>query len=116
MDAMETRIKEYLKDRDICCEEYVEKYQEFAKKISESEEFKTKLKRYSALSNKNRFLIYSLIENAETCNCALAKIVGLTEGSITHHIKILQEAGLVIGKNQGHFTTYYTPENLKKDL
>ena len=40
----------------------------------------------------------------------------ILEGSITHHIKKLDDAGLIIGRNKGHFIIYYTTENLKKKL
>ena len=115
---MESRINEFLK----CCnldqnsQAFVKLRQDQSTEIKNSEEFKKKLRIHSALANKNRFLIYRLIQKEELCNCALARILGLTEGSITHHIKKLEKAGLIIGKNQGHFTIYYTKENLKKIL
>ncbi|MHA1585137.1 MAG: ArsR/SmtB family transcription factor [Promethearchaeota archaeon] len=85
-----------------------------AKTIIETRDFQKHLERYSALSNKNRLLIYNLIKQEKMCNCVLAQILSLTEGSVTHHTKILENAGLIIGRKKGHFTIYYTPENLKK--
>ncbi len=116
---MESRIEDFVKtfcSKEQCSKEFISKKKETVNKIRESEEFKSKLKRYSALSNEKRFLIYSLIKKGEMCNCVLAKLVGLSEGSITHHIKKLEEADLVIGRNKGHFTVYYTREKLKKEL
>jgi len=60
--------------------------------------------------------IYQLIQKGELTNGALAKILSLSEGSITHHIKKLDDAGLIIGRNKGHFIIYYTTEGLKKKL
>jgi len=35
---------------------------------------------------------------------------------ITHHLKILEDAGLIIGKKEGYFTRYYTVEELVQKL
>jgi len=57
-------------------------------------------------------LIYQLIQESELSNCALAKILGLSEGSITLHIKKLDDARLIVGRNKGHFIIYSTTEDL----
>jgi len=115
---MDSRFIDFLK----VCEinehpgEYIKEKLNFIDKRINTESFQKDLKHYSALANKNRLLIYQLIQESELSNCALAKIMGLSEGSITHHIKKLDDAGLIIGRNKGHFIIYYTPEDLKKKL
>ena len=115
---MNSRFQDYLK----ICEidenpgEFIKDKIEYVSKIRESDDFQKELKRYSALANKNRLMIYQLIQEGEYCNCSLAKILGLSEGSITHHVKKLDEAGLIIGRNKGHFIIYNTTEELKKKL
>lgn len=115
---MDSRFIDFLK----VCEinenpgEYIKDKLNFVDKKINSEDFQKDLKYYSALANKNRLLIYQLIQENELSNCSLAKILGLSEGSITHHIKKLDDAGLIIGRNRGHFTIYYTTEGLKKKL
>lgn len=115
---MNTRIEDFLKacDSSRNSSEFIDENKELATSITQSEEFIRELKQYSALANKHRLLIYHLLEMGEQCNCSLSKIIGLSEGSITHHIKKLEEAGLIVGRNKGHFTIYYTAVNLKKAL
>ena len=115
---MDSRFLDFLK----VCEinehpgEYIKDKLNFVDKKINSEDFQNELKHHSALANKNRLLIYHLIQDGELSNGALAKILGLSEGSITHHIKKLDDAGLIIGRNKGHFIIYYTTEDLKKKL
>lgn len=115
---MESRIRDFLKCCDVeqSCETYIEDHHDRVQKMVSDPAFLKQLKRYSALANKNRLLIYHLIQTEEYCNCTLAKVVGLSEGSITHHIKKLEDAGLIIGRSKGHFTVYQTTEDLKSDL
>ena len=40
------------------------------------------------------------------CVRALAKHLGLSEATISQHLKILREAGLVRGEKRGYFTHY----------
>ena len=115
---MDSRFQDFLKVCEINEDpgEYIKEKLDFIDKKLKSENYLNELKHHSALANKNRLLIYKLIQNYELSNGALAKILGLSEGSITHHIKKLDEAGLVIGRNKGHFIIYYTTEDLKKKL
>ena len=115
---MNSRFQDFLKICNIDDNpgEYIKEQIDNADKIVKSDVFQKNLKRYSALANKNRLLIYQLIQEGDFCNCSLAKILGLSEGSITHHVKKLDEAGLIIGRNKGHFIFYSTAEDLKKKL
>ncbi len=115
---MDSRFLDFLKTCEINENpgEYIKEKLDFIDNKLKSEDFQNKLKLHSALANKNRLLIYQLIQEGELSNGTLAKILGLSEGSITHHIKKLDEAGLIIGRNKGHFIIYYTTEDLKKKL
>ncbi|MHA1776361.1 MAG: ArsR/SmtB family transcription factor, partial [Promethearchaeota archaeon] len=116
--SVNSRIKDFLKvcDSSQNSTDFLTKNQNIKEKIIQSQDFIKELKQYSALANKHRLLIYHLLQRSEQCNCSLSKILGLSEGSITHHIKKLEEAGLIVGRNRGHFTIYYTAANLKKTL
>jgi len=115
---MDLRFQEFLKICEINDDpsDFIKEKLDFVEKKLNSEDFQNELKHHSALANKNRLLIYQLIQKGELTNGALAKILSLSEGSITHHIKKLDDAGLIIGRNKGHFIIYYTTEGLKKKL
>jgi ArsR family transcriptional regulator len=42
------------------------------------------------------------------CTCDLAPAVGLTEGTVSHHLGKLREAGFVVGTREG-MNVYYRP-------
>jgi ArsR family transcriptional regulator, arsenate/arsenite/antimonite-responsive transcriptional repressor len=67
--------------------------------------------RLKALADPVRIQLLTLIMAAETgeaCNCELAPAVGLTDATISHHLKALREAGLIVGERRGTWT-YYRP-------
>ena len=63
----------------------------------------TKLK---ALCEINRFRILKLIQQRGYCVAALAHASGMSESSVSQHLKILREAGLVTGEKRGFYTHY----------
>ena len=115
---MDSRFQEFLKVCEINEDpgEFIKNKLDFIDKKLKSEKFQNELKFHSALANKNRLLIYRLIQEGELSNGALAKILGLSEGSITHHTKKLDDAGLIIGRNKGHFIIYHATDYLKKKV
>jgi DNA-binding transcriptional ArsR family regulator len=67
--------------------------------------------RLKALADPVRVRLMSLIlAEADTgvCTCDLAPAVGVTEATVSHHMKQLREAGLVDGTRKGT-NTYYRP-------
>lgn len=43
------------------------------------------------------------------CTCDLAPVVGLTEATVSHHLKVLRDAGLVEGTRKGT-NVFYRPQ------
>lgn len=67
--------------------------------------------RLKALSDPVRLRLMSLMLSAptgETCNCDLAPAVGLSDATVSHHLKALREAGLIVGDKRGTWI-YYRP-------
>ncbi|MHA1670575.1 MAG: ArsR/SmtB family transcription factor [Promethearchaeota archaeon] len=103
-------------DEKITCDDYIHQNRVLINDVNKNPEFNKEIKMHKALSNKKRFLILKILQNQPICTCALAKVFGTTDGAITHHLKILENAGLIIGKKQGYFTMYYTKESLLKQI
>ena len=59
-----------------------------------------------ALSDTNRLKIVELLSNGEKCGCKLLEAFEITQPTLSHHMKILEESGLVKGKKQGKWTHY----------
>ena len=52
-------------------------------------------------------------ENGELCTCDLTEPLGLSQPTVSHHLKKLTEAGLVTGERRGTWTYYrIVPEAL----
>lgn len=67
--------------------------------------------RLKALADPVRVQLFSLIlsaEGGEACNCDMAEIVGIKDATVSHHLKALREAGLIVGERRGTWV-YYSP-------
>lgn len=59
-----------------------------------------------AVGDETRFKILQCLLERNFCVRALAKQLGLAEATISQHLKIMREAGLVRGEKRGYFTHY----------
>lgn len=71
---------------------------------------------FAVLSDPARLRLLSLIASAETgeaCVCELVEPIGRSQPTVSHHLKILAEAGLIIGDKRGRWVWYRAvPERL----
>jgi ArsR family transcriptional regulator len=69
---------------------------------------------FSALSDPARLRMLSLIaSDAEVCGCALEVPLGKSQPTISHHTRILAEAGLIVGERRGRWVWWrVVPERL----
>jgi ArsR family transcriptional regulator len=64
---------------------------------------------FKALGDPTRVRLLSLIaahQDAEACICDLTAPVGLSQGTVSHHMKILADAGLVSRDQRGKWAYY----------
>lgn len=64
---------------------------------------------FSALGEPVRLQILSMLAAApdgEICVCNLVEPLGRTQGTVSHHLRILSEAGLVHGDRRGKWVWY----------
>lgn len=70
----------------------------------------------SALADPTRLRIVSILLDApggSCCGCDMEEPLGLSQPTISHHLKVLREAGLVEGERQGRWVHYRVlPERL----
>ncbi len=63
----------------------------------------------SALADPVRLRIISMLMSAPggtSCGCDLQEPLGLTQPTVSHHLKVLREAGLVEGEKRGRWVHY----------
>lgn len=73
--------------------------------------------RFKALGDPVRLRLLSLItsSNREVCVCDLTTAFDLTQPTISHHLKVLRDAGLVDSERRGTWVYYWArPEDLKE--
>lgn len=59
-----------------------------------------------AVADETRIQIISLLLKHNYCVGALARRLNLSEAAISQHLKVLREAGLLIGEKRGYFMHY----------
>jgi ArsR family transcriptional regulator, arsenate/arsenite/antimonite-responsive transcriptional repressor len=73
--------------------------------------------RLKAVADPARLRLLSLLmasEGREACTCDLTAPLGLSQPTVSHHLKRLAEAGLVVGERRGVWTSYrVVPEALQ---
>lgn len=64
---------------------------------------------FKALADPTRVRLLSLIaahDGAEACVCDLTNPVGLTQPTVSHHLKLLVDAGLITREQRGKWAYY----------
>jgi ArsR family transcriptional regulator, arsenate/arsenite/antimonite-responsive transcriptional repressor len=69
---------------------------------------------FSALSDPARLRMLSLIaSDVEVCSCALEEPLNKSQPTVSHHTRILAEAGLIVGEKRGRWMWWrVVPERL----
>jgi len=71
---------------------------------------------FKALSDKNRLAILDMLSCGELCACDIMDGLNLTQPTISHHMKILQQASLVNSKKSGKWTIYSINKDIVENL
>lgn len=73
-------------------------------------EYETVMK---AAGDPTRARILKLLEGGELCVCDLIAVLGLGQSTVSGHLAILREAGLVVGRKQGRWAYYSLADRTK---
>ncbi|WP_330655453.1 MULTISPECIES: ArsR/SmtB family transcription factor [Alkaliphilus] len=65
-----------------------------------------KVELLKALADKNRLLILDMLSCGELCACNIMDGLNLTQPTISHHMKILQQCELVKARKEGKWVFY----------
>ena len=61
---------------------------------------------FKALGDENRIRILRLLHSGEKCACKLLEELNISQPTLSHHMKILCDSGLVTGRREGKWTHY----------
>ena len=69
-----------------------------------------------AVADETRMRILQLLLKHDYCVRALATELNLTEATISQHLKVLREAGLLVGEKRGYFMHYAVERQVLNEL
>ncbi len=70
---------------------------------------------FKAFCDVNRLMILELLQSGEKCACKLLEELNIGQSTLSHHMKILCDAEIVIGRKEGKWTHYsINPEGVEK--
>ncbi len=68
-----------------------------------------------ALSDASRVSILMMLRKREMCACEITPLLGLAQPTVSRHLKVLKDAGLILARREGIWINYSLPaepENL----
>ena len=65
---------------------------------------------FKALCDEKRLKILEILQGGEQCVCKLFEPLGLPQSTLSYHLKILCESGIVEGRQEGKWTHYRISE------
>ncbi len=65
---------------------------------------------FKAFCDENRLMILSLLQSGEKCACILLERLDIVQSTLSHHMKILVESGIVNARKDGKWTYYSLDE------
>ncbi len=68
--------------------------------------YEERAKVFKALCDERRQRILELLHGGEKCACVLIEEMGMPQSSLSYHMKILCESGIVTGREDGKWTHY----------
>ncbi len=61
---------------------------------------------FKALSDENRIRILKMLRSGEKCACKLLEELNISQPTLSHHMKLLCDAGIVTGRREGKWIHY----------
>jgi DNA-binding transcriptional ArsR family regulator len=97
---------------------YIANIRDLAIEIRERNDFIFLYKINKALSDKNRLVMFNLIlEKGEMCICEFSIALNLSQPTISHHLRKLENSELIKGEKSGDFIHFkIVKSNLKRYL
>jgi ArsR family transcriptional regulator, lead/cadmium/zinc/bismuth-responsive transcriptional repressor len=72
---------------------------------------------FKAMSDENRLKVaFSLVQEEELCVCDVANIVGCSNATASHHLRLLKNQGIADYRKEGKLVFYSLSNDSVKDL
>ncbi len=71
---------------------------------------------FKALSDGNRLTILRILSDGEICACRILEALDITQPTLSHHMKILCDSGLVKARRSGQWSYYSIDRDRLEEL
>ena len=61
---------------------------------------------FKAFCDENRIRILKMLTSGEKCACKMLEELNVTQPTLSHHMKILCDSGIVVGRKEGKWMHY----------
>lgn len=61
---------------------------------------------FKVFSDENRLKILDMLHSGEKCACVLLEELDISQPTLSHHMKILEESGLITVRKEGKWSNY----------
>lgn len=68
--------------------------------------YENEAKVFKAFCDENRLQILEMLRGGEKCGCKLLEELKISQSTLSHHMKILCDSGIVSGRKVGKWTHY----------
>ncbi len=65
---------------------------------------------FKALCDENRVRIIKYLRAGEKCACRILEEISVTQPTLSHHMKILCDSGIIVGRKEGKWMYYSISE------
>lgn len=69
---------------------------------------------FKAFCDENRLQILEMLRSGEKCACILLENLQISQSTLSHHMKILCDSGIVVSRKEGKWTHYSISEEGSK--
>lgn len=69
---------------------------------------------FKAFCDPSRIMVLELLQTGEKCACVLQDELNIPQSTLAHHMKVLCESGIVLGRKEGKWTHYSISEENSK--
>lgn len=66
---------------------------------------------FKAFCDSNRLLILEVLQTGEKCACVLQERLNMPQSTLSHHMKVLCESGIVVRRKDGKWSHYSISES-----
>jgi len=70
---------------------------------------------FKALSDPNRIRILKMLEARHLCVCEITEILHLATSTVSKHLAILRDAGLILDRKENKWVNFYLDDSSRKE-